>query len=165
MSNRAAGRFSIAWRMTASSGSSRPVSRLRRGAGTLICIVMMSKADSDWNGAWPASISNKTTPAAYRSARASMSGSARHCSGDMYAGVPIVMPVRVLTDACAAESFFARPKSRIFTSLAASDASGAQRKMLSGLMSRWTTPARCAAPTPDRTPTITVRACANVSGP
>ena len=65
-----------------------------------------------------------------------MSGSARHCSGDMYAGVPIVIPVRVLTDACAPESFLARPKSRIFTSLAASRPIGTHRKMLSGLMSR-----------------------------
>ena len=64
VSNRAAGRFSIACRITPSSGSTRPVAWLIRGAGTLICIVIRSNADCDWKGAWPTSISNSTMPAA-----------------------------------------------------------------------------------------------------
>jgi hypothetical protein len=65
------------------------------------------------------------------------------CSGDMYRGVPMICPVRVSSSPMAAEASLARPKSM---SLGSSPLSAsAQRMTFDGLMSRWMTPAWCAA--------------------
>ena len=103
----------------------------------------------------PVAISYSTAPKLNRSLRRS-SGSARACSGDMYASVPSATPgvVREFSggtvcasangsDAPAAlpssKASLARPKSRIFVWLRC------VTKMLAGLMSRWTIPLACAA--------------------
>ena len=75
------------------------------------------------------------------SARWSVAGSAAACSGDMYAGVPIDVPICVSVppgaSARAALSAFAMPKS-------VTTAEPPVRSTLSGLMSRWTIPRSCA---------------------
>ncbi len=63
---------------------------------------------SAMKGACPANISNNMTPNAYTSARAS-SASPRHCSGGMYAGVPIAIPLWV--SAVVSPRILAMPKS------------------------------------------------------
>ena len=60
----------------------------------------------------------------------------------MYAGVPTTLPARV-SWASVASGARARPKSRTFT-----HRFGASSQMLPGLMSRWTSPASCAAASP-----------------
>ena len=86
------------------------------------------------NGAAPVSISYRITPSEKMSER----WSARlpiTCSGDMYFGEPIIMPVCVCT---LDERMRAMPKSVIFTG----PLSGTM--MFAGLMSRCTTPRSCA---------------------
>ena len=72
----------------------------------------------------------------------------RACSGDMYAGVPTTTPASVFSTACVClgvgdlrrrGASFASPKSSTFT-----NPSG-RSITFSGLMSRWTMPAACAA--------------------
>ena len=73
----------------------------------------------------------------------------RHCSGDMYAGVPSTMLLPVLR--CRPSAIWAMPKSSSFTligggaecSLGAE--TGTESRTLSGLRSRWTTEAAWAA--------------------
>jgi hypothetical protein len=76
------------------------------------------------------------------SARASMSGEPSTCSGAMYAGVPSGVPMVLTASCCTGSATRAMPKSVMTTrpSLPSST--------LSGLRSRCTTPAACAAPSP-----------------
>src|SRR6516162_11198313 len=67
-------------------------------------------------------------------------GSPRACSGDMYSGVPARAPT-ALGPASAATR--ASPKSVILTRWTLFS-----RRMLAGLMSRWTSPCACAAASP-----------------
>jgi hypothetical protein len=84
-------------------------------------------------GCAPERSSYAITPHAYRSARWSVLESPTACSGDMYAGVPIDVPIDVSVPpgACVvdAESAFAIPKS-------ATTAVPDDNRMFSGLMSR-----------------------------
>ncbi len=58
------------------------------------------------------------------------------CSGAMYCGVPLIMPVAVRPGE--PSTIFAMPKSARYTRSASS------RRMFCGLMSRWMTPLPCA---------------------
>ncbi len=72
------------------------------------------------------------------SARWSVCGSAVACSGDMYAGVPRATPIEVsLPEPELFSTALATPKS-------VTSAWRPERRMLSGLMSRWTMPCLCA---------------------
>ncbi len=84
------------------------------------------------NGGSPASISYSTHARPKMSLRPSRLSSPLACSGLMYVGVPTIMPVAVSLDATSL-SARATPKSATSTSFPDS-------RMLSGLMSRWTTP-------------------------
>jgi hypothetical protein len=64
-----------------------------------------------------------------------------HCSGAIYDGVPRTAPVRVCDQLSLATSLsLAMPKSRSFTRSPLATSESGTRKMLSGLMSRWTMP-------------------------
>ena len=90
------------------------------------------------NGGRPQSISYAIAPTAYRSARWSTCGSAAACSGAMYAGVPSATPSEVSVEPFAESlTAFATPKSVTI-------ACWPEMRMLSGLMSRCTTPCACA---------------------
>ena len=84
------------------------------------------------NGGSPVSISYNTHPSPYTSLRPSSARSPAACSGLMYAGVPSTTPVRVRLTPPAASSAPAMPKS-------ATIASPPDRRMFSGLTSRWMT--------------------------
>ena len=58
----------------------------------------------------------------------------RHCSGDMYAGVPMTMPVCVRCPSSASPTSLAMPKSSSFAY--ASPCCGCTIQMLSGFRSR-----------------------------
>jgi hypothetical protein len=73
-----------------------------------------------------------------------MSGAPRHCSGDMYAGVPMIAPAWVRAEASVVRSL-AIPKSRIFTRSPPMTSASGTRNTFSGLRSRWTMPLACAA--------------------
>ena len=62
----------------------------------------------------------------------------RHCSGDMYAGVPKMTPVRVFAPSLPAQSGrnFAIPKSSTFTRSPPGDIGSDTRNRFSGLRSR-----------------------------
>ncbi len=120
------------------------------GGGWLTWSCASSTYCNDANGGRPASISKSMAPSAYWSVRAVISA-AHHCSGAMYAGVPSGAPVAVSFIGSApgsGVSTLAMPKSstRIRGGRAApSGPATRSRKTLSGLRSRWTTPAWCAA--------------------
>ena len=80
------------------------------------------------------------------SARSSIELASRACSGDMYAGVPSMLPVRVL---CMSppllDTSFAIPKSRILITTGVRAEPSVARNRLSGLRSRWTMPRSWAA--------------------
>ena len=78
------------------------------------------------------------------------------CSGDMYGGVPIVVPVAVTNAPVSAESVaFAIPKSAIFTPPAP------VTMRFSGFRSRWTMPSCSAAASPASSPSRTPPICAS----
>ncbi len=58
-----------------------------------MCFVHSSPIESATNGGRPHAISNATQPSEYVSARPSTCDESSHCSGAMYAGVPIVPTV------------------------------------------------------------------------
>src|SRR5438093_937112 len=75
--------FAIALRITWASASGTSALNLRgSGAGSSRCFATTAYTDSPSNGTRPATHSNRTTPAAYRSLRAS-SSIPNSCSGDM----------------------------------------------------------------------------------
>ena len=109
----------------------------------------MPVTSSPSNALRPVIISYTTAPNAHTSVRRS-TGRPRACSGDMYAAVPRMTPIRVAAvarvgdasgspDAGPASSALARPKSSTLT------VPSSRTLMLAGLRSRWITPASCAA--------------------
>ena len=93
----------------------------------------------------PARQRNITAPIAKTSVRASMSYVLpRACSGGMYAAVPMTVPAAVAACPYAGSRRRARPKSRTLICPVFSE------KRFAGLMSRWTTPLPCAAPSVSR---------------
>ena len=101
------------------------------------------------NGRWPVSSSYSTMPALKTSERGS-TALPMHCSGDMYDGVPITMPVSVRFDM----STRATPKSATLSSPV-----GVTIRF-DGLMSRWTTPQRCANSSASSSWVISATSCA-----
>ena len=86
------------------------------------------------------------------------------CSGAMYCGVPISAASWVST--VFAPRILEMPKSRILTTSRVSPPSSVgQRKMLSGLRSRWTTPSRCAAASAEPTWLTIASVCSKVGRP
>ena len=86
-----------------------------------------------------------------------------HCSGDMYAGVPITMPVRVRCEPIALPPVsFAMPKSSSFTK--SRSRPRCKRMMLSGFRSRWTIPHLCEAESASATCSAIVSARSGGSG-
>ncbi len=92
-------------------------------------------------GNLPVTISYKMTPKEYISDRSSTSW-ASACSGDIYSGVPIIIPVPVIPSVLRERAI---PKSiiRALPSLSII--------MLLGFKSRWMTPNRCASTKPSQT--------------
>ena len=108
----------------------------------LIALSMICTSEVPWTARAEASSSYSTSPSAYTSLRRS-SGWARICSGDMYAYLPLIIPVRVW---CVAVAAFAMPKSISFTVPAV------PRRMFCGLTSRCTRPSGA--------PSVVVAPCA-----
>ena len=105
--------FATSWRIRASSLPGRSGTSLpSRGGRSLTCLRNMSTVESAVNGLRPVSSSKKTMPSEYRSDLFVRFFSPRHCSGDMYAAVPMVLfaPVRAVTSAS-----LAMPKSVSFS--------------------------------------------------
>ncbi len=90
-------------------------------------------------------------PSEKMSARRSTVLALRICSGDMYAGVPMVVPLRVVVAVAPASSLmsFASPKSLTFGTRPRSVMA---HRMFAGLRSRWISPARWAADMPAKMP-------------
>ncbi len=86
------------------------------------------------------------TPTAQRSARRSMLGARLTCSGDMYAGEPIMLLTAVRFCFTGPPVDLEMPKSSTLTRRPPS--ARLARKRLEGLRSRWMTPMRCAMPIP-----------------
>ena len=101
-------------------------------------LAITSIGDSPVKGGSPVRHSNSTQPSEKMSARASTSRSPRACSGAMYIGVPTVEPT--LVKRLVSSTRRAMPKS----SMRVSSSRQSTRKMLLGLMSRWTMPRSCA---------------------
>ena len=111
---------------------------VRDGTSSCTCLNTMVTGLSDVNGTSPASISQAMIPTEYRSP-CMVALLSSIISGARYAAVPSSMPV---VDSVACDAAFARPKSVICT------CPRSLIRMFSGLMSRWTTPTRCAAASP-----------------
>ena len=107
------------------------------GAAIAARFATIASPDAPPKGGSPASISYSTVPSEYTSDRTSRRPLPVDCSGLMYCGVPRYEPGRVVRGA-AESSASAMPKS-------ATSACPSCSRMFSGLMSRWITPARCAA--------------------
>ena len=136
-SGRAAGSLSVALSTSSSTRGAMSFARVE-GAGTRCAHAgrRRSSPSPRVKGGLPVSSSKSTTPAEYTSER----WSARPvpiCSGGQYATVPIISPVRV--EAASASTARASPKSATFTT------PSSESRMFSGLTSRCTRPARCAA--------------------
>ena len=133
LAKRSAGARASAFTIARSSGN-EIVSRRRRadGTGSLKRLAMIAWLVGPVNGGSPVSISYNTHPSPYTSLRPSSARSPAACSGLMYAGVPSTTPVRVRLTPPAASSAPAMPKS-------ATIASPPDRRMFSGLTSRWMT--------------------------
>ncbi len=131
VSKRPAGSRAIAWTSAAriAAGKSGRRSRMS-GIGTSVIALNVRKSESRWNSRLIDSISYITTASAKMSLRRS-SGLPRICSGDMYAFLPLTVPVRVREFAPRA---LAMPKSSSFT------IPSAHTMMLGGDTSRCTTP-------------------------
>ena len=114
------------------SGSSGGAPRSPRSAG------------GDLAGSVPVAISVMRTPSEYRSA-AGLSSRPATCSGAMYAGVPIG-PSQVVASGTPSIAR-AMPKS-VTTARSLPPCTGTSMTLL-GLRSRWRTPSRCAAATPE----------------
>ena len=111
--------------------------------------------DSPVCGCLPVSISNSITPAAYTSVRTSVTPPVT-CSGAMYATVPMIRPARVFPAAACA---LASPKSTTLTRPSAVSST------FSGLTSRCTMPAWCAAASPARIGSMTSSASSQGNQP
>ena len=131
VSNRPLTSRAIAWSSAARipGGSSGRRSRMS-GIGSSVIALNVRKSESRWNSRRIASISYITTASANTSLRRS-SGLPRICSGDMYAFLPLTVPVRVREFAPRA---LAMPKSSSFTT------PSPHTMMLGGDTSRWTSP-------------------------
>ncbi len=153
---RSSGSRLVARDTSASRDSGRPGTTLD-GAGTtsLTCLWATTSGLSPVCGWLPVSISNSITPVAYTSVRAS-EALCDTCSGARYAAVPMSIPVLVWLTAEAAR---ASPKSATFTVLPSPS------RTFSGLTSRWTIPAWCAAARPARTPLVMSSASREASLP
>ncbi len=130
------------------SPRARPAHREARPAagsgGSVTIFTKRPLCDSAWKGSAPVTISCKITPSDQTSVRASITLSARICSGDMYAGVPIDMPVAVIRCSSAVMTREI-PKSSSFGTIA--PVGPRARKMFSGFRSRWITFRSCAKAT------------------
>ena len=82
----------------------------------------------------------------------------RHCSGDIYAGVPSIVPVSVASSSPSSASWQI-PKSRSFVRSPACASASWTRKMFAGFKSRWITPLACAT----ASEAVTWRAMRNAS--
>ena len=98
-----------------------------------MCFIAISTGLSPVNGTSPVRSSKRTIPVEYRSDVWS-TGAPRACSGERYCAVPMIAPSSVIWLAPAR----AIPKSVTLTTPSGSTIT------LWGLMSRWTTPFRCA---------------------
>ena len=98
-----------------------------------MCFIAISTGDSPPNGTRAVSSSKRTMPVEYRSEVWS-TGAPRACSGERYCAVPMIAPSSVIWLAPAR----AIPKSVTLTTPSGSTMT------LCGLMSRCTTPLRCA---------------------
>ena len=86
------------------------------GSGCLVrCATRISPKPSPGNGTRPVSSSYIMMPSEYTSERRSMRPLPSHCSGLMYAGVPMTRPVRVLCDCPPSPVSLAMPKSSSLT--------------------------------------------------
>ena len=80
------------------------------------------------------------------SVRLSTDLESRHCSGDMYCGDPMIMPVAVSSPmASSSPSSLATPKSSTFTRSPPMASGSSTRKRFDGFRSRWMMPAWWAA--------------------
>ena len=106
-----------------------------------MCIISTSPHPGEMYGARPTNISYRMQPSAYTSVEPSTSSlRPRHCSGDMYAGVPKMTPVRVFGPSLPPQSgrSFAIPKSSTLTRSPPGDIGSGTRNRFSGLRSRCT---------------------------
>jgi hypothetical protein len=144
MSGRSSGRLASSWasRLSSAAGSSGTSARAD-GGGAWRCLSQASPTDAQTNGGLPVASSNARQPSEYTSARPSTLPLARHCSGDMYAGVPIALAVPVMSIALWVS--LAMPKSRTLTRSPLGSSASGTTNTLSGLRSRWMMPAACVA--------------------
>src|SRR5213595_3479392 len=132
--NRASDDFASAVAMMSSiAGGNMSEETCDGGRGVSLQMLYAIISGEPRNGRSPVSNSYSTTPALKRSDRWSLS-LPWHCSGDMYDGVPITMPVIVSV----VVSMRAMPKSATLS------VPLEVRIRLAGLISRWTTPRTCA---------------------
>ncbi len=161
LAKRAAGCLASARATTCSSAAENVCSgaRLASVGGASSQCARISARPLPANRRRPVSISNSTTPAAYRSVRASMAPP-DDCSGAMYIGVPTAMPAVSWLELSRS---LATPKSRMraCTSKPATSVS----TMFSGLMSRCTMPWPWACASPDSTWRMIDSACRRGIGP
>ena len=146
----------VARATSASSDGGRPGTTLD-GAGTtsLTCLWATASGVSPVCGWEPVSISYSITPAAYTSVRASET-LRDTCSGARYAAVPMIIPVLVWL---ARDVARASPKSATLIVL------WSPSRTFSGLTSRCTIPAWCAAARPASTPPMISSASRGPSRP
>ncbi len=121
---------------------------------SLLCFTPIVNGVSPSKGTWPVTISYIITPKEYISDRWSISFPST-CSGDMYSGVPIIIPAPVIPLVLRERAI---PKSmiRVFPSLSII--------MLLGFRSRWTIPNLCASANPSHTCLAIVIALAVLKG-
>ena len=156
VAGRLAGSLSRSRPTTASTSGPTSGRRTEGGVGvSLTCRYSNATGVSALNGGAPVSISVRTQPRAYRS-DCGPAGRPDACSGETYAAVPTTVMVCVSAPDPSAR---AMPKSR--TRVRPSSA----MRMLPGVMSRWTTPARCAASNASQTSAAMPTQRATGSGP
>ena len=117
----------------------------------------VSRPGQSCEGRLPVSISYNTHPNAYRSDRASACLPS-HCSGAIYAGVPITAPACVSVGSPGSAAMCAKPKSRTFTPCFV-------RRIFAGFRSRCVIPLRCAASSASQICPAYRRASDSGSGP
>jgi hypothetical protein len=139
VAKRSSGVFASARMMARSTPSGSGSRDFRGGGGAVMCCASSEIAVEPAKGGFPEIISYSTQPSAYWSQRPSRGTSpGPACSGLMYVGVPTTMPVFVICVVVVASTTArAMPKSEIIACPSA-------MRMLSGLMSRWMIPWRCA---------------------
>ncbi len=165
---RSAGSFARQRRSTPDTARGTSADSDPQAGSDLMTSARMPVTSSPSNALRPVSISYTTAPSAHTSVRRS-TGRPRACSGDMYAAVPTMTPIRVAAvmvaaseeapDAGPASRALARPKSRTLT------APSFRTLTLAGLRSRWITPAPCAASRASAIRAATSRASSRGIGP